>query len=115
MFATQCVRVAALTTMLFSAVSQADCSRPDAPAMPDGSNATKEQMIEGQQAVKAYMADTNQYLDCLSQQEKENAETETDETKAARLQSYNAAVADMEQVAASFNGEIKKWKAQSSE
>ncbi len=115
MFATQCVRVAALTALLFSTLSHADCSRPDAPAIPDGSKATKEQMIEGQQAVKAYMAGTNQYLECLTQQSKDSAETDTDETKAVRLQSYNAAVTDMEEVAASFNGEIKKWKAQGAE
>jgi len=106
-------RIAALSTVLFSVISQADCNRPTSPVLPDGSQATKEEMIKGQKAVKTYMAGTNQYLECLNKQEQENAETDTDEIKASRVQAYNAAVADMEQIAASFNGEIKRWKAQS--
>lgn len=69
-------------------------------------------MIEGQKAVKSYMTGTNGYLECLNQKEQKVAEADTEEAKATRLEAYNGAVADMETVAANFNTEIKKWKAQ---
>lgn len=39
--------VAFTALLLGSAMSHAECNRPENPTLPDGSTATKEQMIEG--------------------------------------------------------------------
>ena len=47
------------------------CEYPERPVLPDGSTASKQQMIEAQAAVKAFLAAIDEYLDCIEQQEKD--------------------------------------------
>ena len=61
-----------LTAVLFAspAIGFA-CEYPERPALPDGGTASKQQMIEAQTAVKAFLAAIDEYLDCIEQEEKD--------------------------------------------
>ncbi len=89
----------------------ADCDRPTVPQLPDGGSSDLETMVEGQKAVKAYVAETEAYLDCLNEQSAAAAEDETPEQQLARIELHNEAVGDMEAVAAAFNEEIREYRA----
>ena len=47
------------------------CEYPERPALPDGSVASKEQMIAAQTSVKAFLAAVDEYLTCIEEEEKE--------------------------------------------
>ncbi len=93
------------------------CDYPQRAKVPDGNTATKEEMIEGQKAVKAYMAAMEDYLACIEAEEKadvaemEEPEPELLAQRADMLnKKYNAAVEEMEIVAAQFNEEVRAYK-----
>ncbi len=50
--------------LAFSSLSLAECVRPPSPVLPDGEVAELATMVEGQKAVKAFVADGEAYL-CL--------------------------------------------------
>ena len=87
--------------------------------IPNGSTATKEEMIEGQKGVKKYVADMEAYLKCIVEEEKqargaiENLQPEQEQEREDLLnKKYNAAVDEMERVAAQFNAEVQAYRAQ---
>ena len=47
------------------------CEYPQRPTLPDGSVASKEDMIAAQSAVKAFLASIDEYLECIEQEEKD--------------------------------------------
>ena len=47
------------------------CEYPERPTLPDGSSASKEQMIAAQTSVKAFLAAVDEYLTCLEEEEKD--------------------------------------------
>ena len=47
------------------------CEYPERPTLPDGSVASKEQMIAAQTSVKAFLAAVDEYLTCIEEEEKE--------------------------------------------
>lgn len=97
----------------------ADCVAPEKPGIPDGAASTMEQMLEGQQAVKAFVAANLEYMNCLdpkiaSAAEAAKADGAGDDAIAAvkELESqYNAAVTREEEVAGAFNTAIRAYKA----
>lgn len=60
-----------IATVLFAlpAIGLA-CEYPERPTLPDGSSASKEQMIAAQSSVKAFLAAVDEYLTCIEQEEK---------------------------------------------
>ena len=89
----------------------AECKEPIEVDLPDGATATTEQMIEGQKGVKAYLADGDVFLSCMEKQAKKQSDDVTEEQKKADLDRYNAVVDKMQQMGASFNAQIKAYKA----
>ncbi len=101
----------AIVFLMTSTIATAECTRPETPVLPDGDIAELQAMIDGQQAVQAYVAGAEAYLDCLMPEE-ESADGEADaEADVARVEEHNAAVDEMEKVAAEFNEEIREYKA----
>ncbi len=112
------------TGLATSAMAQ-DCSRPQSPAVPDGSAATEQQMGEAHQAIKAFMASTDTYLSCLegenksfaAEKAKDTATPEKDRQKQIQEKNsaitiqHNAAVDEMQRVAGEFNNSIRAFKA----
>jgi hypothetical protein len=87
------------------------CDYPEAVNVPDGRNASKEEMVAGQQAVKAYMTAMEEYLDCLDSETNASGEEPTEEQRKILVSRHNAAVDEMETLAASFNEQVRAYRA----
>ena len=116
------IKIAALGLFLGSTIALADdCVSPEAPAVPDGTSSTMDQMVAGQKAVKVFQASNIEYMTCLEPgitaagkqlasatgDAKAAAKADYDEKEAA----YNAAVSAEESVAGDFNVAIRAYKA----
>jgi hypothetical protein len=104
-------------TLLLSTSAALACDYPHRAEVPDGTTATKEQMIEGQRGVKAYMSAMEDYLSCIETAEQETVKgaDDIDEvTKQQRIEmynkKYNAAVDEMNLVAEEFNVQVRAYK-----
>jgi len=93
------------------------CDYPHRAGVPDGTTATKEQMIEGQRGVKTYMGAMEEYLSCIETAEQETVAGSDDIDEATKQQriemynkKYNAAVDEMNLVAEEFNVQVRAYK-----
>lgn len=120
-FAMKSHRIAAVLGLACLAVTaQAECVYPEKKVdMPDGATATKDQMIDTQKAVKAYIADMEAYLACLKEEHAAAmAEMgEEDKEAAAKREAmftkrHDAAVDEMHLVGARFNEQVRAYKGQ---
>ena len=110
----------AIAAFLLVAPAAHACDYPARAKIVNGSTATKDEMIDSQKSVKDYMAAMENYLACLEKEEEqaraalESADEEMlrerDEVLAKK---HNAAVEEMEIVAAEFNEQVRAYKAQS--
>ena len=97
----------------------AACDYPIAPGkFPDGTQATKEEMLTAKHAVEKYNADIETYLGCIQSEFDAKIAAQTDATaeqkaEMARVQGqkHNAAVDEVTAVAARFNEQLRAWKA----
>lgn len=112
------MKIAFGVSLLLAAHSALACDYPDRVLVPNGNSATKEEMIEGQRGVKKYVSDMQAYLDCIVAEEKKAREAITDLQPEAEQEredllnkKYNAAVDEMERLAAQFNAEVQAYKA----
>ena len=108
-----------ISTTLLLALTSAGlaCDYPAKIDMPNGMTATKEDMLSGQRNVKKFVADMEVYLECIVAEEKEsrsqaeNLDPEEEQLREDLLnKKYNAAVDDMEIVAANFNAAVQSYK-----
>lgn len=97
------------------------CDYPGRIQIPNGTTATKEDMLEGQRGVKKFVASMEVYLECIVEEEKmsrnamENMSAEDEQQREDMLnKKYNAAVDDMERAAAQFNVEVQAYRAKAS-
>jgi hypothetical protein len=102
---------------LFAAPIALACDYPSRANIPDGSTATKEEMIEGQRGVKSYMGAMDEYLSCIEAAEQETVagnDEPDEEAKQQRIEmfnkKYNAAVEEMNLVAEEFNVQVRMYK-----
>lgn len=89
------------------------CPYPESAQVPDGTTATTEEMVDGQTRIKKYMAEMEAYLDCLDQEEADLGREPTADELQLHNQRHNAAVDEMEKVAAEFNEQVRAYKQQS--
>ena len=113
----QCLAVIAV---LISTGAAAECNYPVRVDIPNGSAADRDAMVAGQQAVKAYISEMEAYLECILNEEKniragmDNLDPETEQQREDVLnKKYNAAVEEMDRVAASFNEELRVYREKS--
>ncbi|MDG5494572.1 hypothetical protein [Niveispirillum sp. BGYR6] len=92
-----------IASFMISGVAHAECALKDPPAVPDGASATEPDMVAAQKAVKAYVAETQEFLACLEFEGK--GKSGGDWTKR-----YNDASARMEKLAADFNKQLRAYK-----
>ncbi|MGB5345569.1 MAG: hypothetical protein WBN23_05335 [Woeseia sp.] len=104
-------------SLLFSAPALLACDYPSRVDIPNGNSATRDQMIEGQRNIKDYVAAMEAYLECIVADEKaarsamEELSSEDEQLREDMLnKKYNAAVEEMETVAAQFNEEVRAFK-----
>ena len=114
------IKIALSISLVFFGQSAFACDYPNRVLIPNGNTATKDEMIAGQAGVKTYVADMEIYLACIQEEEKAARETMTDlqpedeqEREDALNKKYNAAVDEMERVAAQFNAEVQAYRAKS--
>jgi hypothetical protein len=102
-----------LVTVIASAygLAAAACENPAAVAIPDGKSSTMEQMLAAQAQVKAYQAAMNEFLACIDSELEAQGEQAPEDFKSLMVARHNAAVAEMEGVAAAFNDQIKAYRA----
>jgi hypothetical protein len=106
-----------LTSCLVAAIANgyvyaaAACENPPAVAVPDGKSSTMEQMLAAQAQVKAYQTAMNEFLACIDAELEAQGEQAPEEFKSLMVSRHNAAVAEMEGVAAAFNDQIKAYRA----
>jgi hypothetical protein len=93
------------------AFAAAACDNPAAIAIPDGKASTLEQRLASQAEVKAYQAAMNEFLACIDSELEAQGEKAPEDFKALMVARHNAAVAEMEGVAAAFNDQIKAYRA----
>jgi hypothetical protein len=105
---TPCTVIAIAGCFAFAAAA---CENPALVSIPDGKTSTLEQMLAAQKDVKAYQAKMNDYLACVDAEAETQGEQAPNEYKALMVNRHNAAVAEMEGVAAAFNDQIKAYKA----
>ncbi len=106
-----------ISLSLLSATALGNCEYPPRIDIPNGAEASKEDMLAGQKAIKSYMDTMNTYLDCI---EEETASAKTDdesdeitkEREALLSKRHNAAIDEMERIAAEFNVQVRAYKEQ---
>ena len=111
------IRANCIIAIIFFAPIALACEYPERVNIPNGSSATKDEMVGGQKGVKKFMADIEIYLACLDEEEEQHsADVEepelSDDSQRARMlvKKHNAAVDDMEKVAAAFNDQVRVYK-----
>lgn len=104
-------------SFLFAAPALLACDYPSRVTVPNGGSATRDDMIAGQREVKEYVAAMEAYLECIVAEEKaarsamENLSSEDEQLREDMLnKKYNAAVEEMEKIAADFNAEVREFK-----
>lgn len=103
----------AACAMTIAQIARADCPYPQGVSVPDGSMATTEEMVNSQTTIKKYMGEMEAYLDCLDREEAELGREPTPEELQLHNDRHNAAVDEMEKVAAEFNEQVRAYKQQS--
>lgn len=86
-----------------------DCTPPPRPSVPDGREATMDEMLTGQTDVRAFLEDSEMYLDCLSRIIDRQSSSDAEQTAAA--EEHNRMVSTMETVAEEFNAQVRRFKA----
>ncbi len=114
------IKVATAAVFLSFAATAIACEYPESADIPNGSTATRDEMLAGQQAVKDYIEAMEEYLVCIEEEEEATLETLEDISDEERVNreraltmKHNAAVEEMELVAARFNEEVRVYRAQS--
>ena len=102
---------ATITTLYLGANAGWACDYPEKVSVPNGSTASEQEMLDGQRAVKTYMAAMDKYLSCIDAETDAKDEETTDEQRAILISKHNAAVDEMEQIAQAFNEEVRAFKA----
>ena len=108
-------------SILIGAHSALACDYPDRVVIPNGTTATKEDMLQGQRSVKVFVADMEVYLECIVDTEKmaragmeEISANDEQQREDLLNKKYNAGVDEMERVAAQFNVEVQAYRAKAS-
>ncbi len=115
---TKIIKLICSASILFVTQSALACDYPTRILIPNGSTATKDDMLTGQRGVKTYVGEMEAYLECILEEEKvaiaaiDDMEPEVEQQRQDMMnKKYNAAVDEMERVAAQFNAEVQAYKA----
>ena len=93
-----------------AAATSLACDYPALITVPDGENSTMEELIVAQTAVRNYMVGMESYLACVTAETDAAGNNAPAEYKAIMYSRHNAAVAEMEAVADSFNEQVQAYR-----
>lgn len=110
-----------VSSLLFAGSTLA-CEYPESPTVPNGSTASKEDMVAGQKDVKSYIKTLEDYQKCIVAEEEaaraemgELAPEDIKQREDLLTKKYNAAHEEMVKVAAAFNEELKEYQSRGDE
>lgn len=93
-----------------AAATSLACEYPALITVPDGQTSTMEELIIAQAAVREYMAGMEAYLACVNEEMNVAGDDAPVEYKSIMFSRHNAAVAEMEAIASSFNEQVQTYK-----
>ena len=88
----------------------AKCPPPSQPTIPNGTQASEEEMIAAQRTMKAYLAEGDTYVECIKAVEQTWPQPTTEEQKAVIVLFHNKMIDDMQSVADMFNSSVRAFK-----
>ena len=106
-----------LTSSLVAAIASgyglaaAACEPPSPVTIPDGATSTRDQMLAAQAQVRAYQAAMNEFVACIDSEADAQGEQAPAEFKSLMAERHNAAVTEMEAMAAAFNEQLRAFRA----
>jgi hypothetical protein len=103
-----------LLTALAASPAFADCQPPsESVAIPNGTAATRDEMVMAQKAVRAFDAAVKTYTECLQQEEDAKIAAGGDKEKLAKQYAdlQNTQVDKAQKLADKFNLELRAYKA----
>ena len=95
--------------IFFSAGAGAECIAPEMVSVPEGAKATEEEMTEGQEYIREFMAANDKYRKCLDEEIASLGEEATDEAKIASNQLYNTSVDREQALVDSYNEQVRAF------
>jgi hypothetical protein len=99
-----------LLSTLLSLPARAECVLPPPPSkIPDGANASEQEMVTAMQTMKQYDGDVDVYLKCLEFESRQNRLPAN-----LRDLKHDAAVARLQEIADKFNQQVRLFKAKHS-
>jgi hypothetical protein len=101
----------AVLFLALAATAANACETPSMVDVPEGATATTEQMMRAREDVTRYVAAMEEYLACVNEELETEGDNAPDEFRALMIQRYNAAVSEMETVAAAFNEQLRAFRA----
>ena len=93
-----------------AAAASLACDYPPLVVVPDGRTSTMEELMTAQTGVRTYITGMEAYLECVDQELDATGDDAPAEYKAILFSRHNAAVAEMEAIAASFNEQVQAYK-----
>ena len=93
-----------------AAATSLACEYPALITVPDGETSTMEELITAQTAVREYMVGMEAYLACVNAELDAAGNNAPAEYKSIMFSRHNAAVAEMEAIASSFNELVQAYK-----
>mgnify|MGYP003633371246 FL=1 len=116
---TKMTKVFVSTAFLFFASHAIACDYPPSPKnLPNGSTATKDEMLAGVKVISKYQEDMATYLSCIEAEEVVAIQALADDDEEGKQQrkamfdkKYNAAVDEQTRTVEQFNVEIRAYKA----
>jgi len=86
------------------------CKYPKQPKIPNGRAATEAELIEAQGKMKAYIAEGDEFITCITEVEEGWGKAASDDQKAIIVLFNNKVVDDMQAVADLFNSAVRAYK-----
>ena len=113
------VKMALSTSLLLVTSLAFACDYPDRPHIPDGSTASKEELLAAKSGVQSYLAAVDDYLSCVENEEQE-AIDESDDTDPEMLkrrdkllnQKFDAANEEKALIGEQFNQQVRAYNEQ---
>jgi hypothetical protein len=86
------------------------CENPPMVTVPDGRTATEQELLQAQEAVRAYLAAMQDYLVCVQEEQIVTGENAPSEYLALMVKRQHAAIDEMEAVAALYNEQLTAYR-----
>ncbi len=92
-------------------IGGANCTNPAVPAIPDNAGQDLDRLLDAQDAVQAFMADSNEFIDCVNTVIERRSNAAGADAINEWTDLINANVDAQEAVAAAFNVQVQIYQA----